>query len=321
MPLRALASQLSPAGPRARLSILIYHRVFAQPDALLPGEPDAAAFRWQLQVLASLFTVLPLSEAVERLAQGTLPARPACITFDDGYADNATVALPILKELGLSATFFIATGYLDGGLMFNDRVFETFRRLPAGTIEWPDLRLEHRRIEDDQDRKRIAAELIQSLKHLEPEERQARAEAIAERSPAPLPKDLMMTCEQVKELAAAGMSIGGHTHMHPILARTPDAQARAEITGGRETLEALLGDPVRLFAYPNGKPGQDYDHRHVAMVHEAGFAAAVSTAWGVSTRVSDPYQLARFTPWDHTPGRFALRLVRNLMAHRGAHQV
>ncbi|MBK5930562.1 polysaccharide deacetylase family protein [Halochromatium salexigens] len=321
MLLRVLASQLSPAGSRARLSILIYHRVLAQPDALLSAEPDAAAFRWQLQVLSSLFTVLPLSEAVERLAKGTLPARAACITFDDGYADNATVALPILKELGLPATFFIATGYLDGGLMFNDRILETLRRVPEGAIEWPDLGLDHRLIGGDQDRKQIAAELIQGLKHLEPSERQARAQAIAERSPTPLPKDLMMTREQVKHLAAAGMTIGGHTHAHPILARTPDAQARAEIAGGRETLEHLLGEPVHLFAYPNGKPEQDYDHRHVTMVREAGFAASVSTAWGVSTSSSDPYQLARFTPWDQTPGRFALRLVRNLLTSRGAHEV
>ncbi|MFP4063330.1 MAG: polysaccharide deacetylase family protein [Halochromatium sp.] len=321
MPLRALASQLSPAGPRARLSILIYHRVLAQLDTLLPAEPDAETFRWQLRVLTSLFNVLPLSEAVERLAQGTLPARAACITFDDGYADNATVALPILKELGLSATFFIATGYLDGGMMFNDRVLETLRRLPAGPIEWPEVGLEHRHIEDDQDRKQLAAELIQGLKHLDPAERTARAQAIAERSPTPLPADLMMTSAQVKALAAAGMTIGGHTQTHPILARTPDAQARAEIAGGRETLEALLGEPVRLFAYPNGKPGQDYDHRHVAMVRDSGFAASVSTAWGVSTSSSDPYQLARFTPWDRTPGRFALRLVRNLMAHQEAPQV
>lgn len=321
MPLRALAGRFSPAGSKARLSILIYHRVLVRPDALLSAEPDAHAFRWQLQVLASLFNVLPLSEAVERLAKGTLPARAACITFDDGYADNATVALPILQELGLPATFFIATGYLDGGLMFNDQILETMRRVPEGTIEWPELGFEPRLIRGDQDRKQIATELIQGLKHLEPDERQTRAQAIAERSPTPLPTDVMMTREQVKELAAAGMTIGAHTHRHPILARTPDAQARAEIAGGREALEQLLGEPVRLFAYPNGKPGQDYDHRHVVMVREAGFAAAVSTAWGVSTSSSDPHQLARFTPWDQTPGRFGLRLLRNLMTHESGHEV
>ncbi|NBC48490.1 MAG: polysaccharide deacetylase family protein [Gammaproteobacteria bacterium] len=320
MPLRAIAGRLSPAGPRARLSILIYHRVFARPDALLPSEPDAETFRWQLRVLASLFTVLPLSDAVERLAQGTLPARAACITFDDGYADNATVALPVLRELGLPATFFVATGYLDGGMMFNDQVLETLRRVPDGTLDWPEVGLGQREIRNDQDRKQIAAELIQRLKHLDPVERAEQAQAIAERSLEPLPDDLMMTSAQVRELSAAGMTIGGHTQTHPILARTADEQARKEIADGREALEGLLGEPVRLFAYPNGKPGQDYDARHVAIVRECGFDAAVSTAWGVSTSKSDRYQLARFTPWDQTPGRFALRLVRNLRTNLRTNQ-
>lgn len=321
MPLRVIAGQLSPAGPRARLSILIYHRVLARADALLPAEPDAERFRWQLHVLASVFNVLPLNDAVERLDQGTLPTRAACITFDDGYADNATVALPILREVGLPATFFVATGYLDGGMMFNDQVLETLRRMPEGRIDWPEVGLENQCIQDDQDRKRIAAELIQRLKHLDPAERAEQAQTIAERAPEPLPTDLMMTSAQVRELSAAGMTIGGHTQTHPILARTADEQARAEIAGGRETLEHLLGEPVRLFAYPNGKPDQDYDARHVAMVRDCGFDAAVSTAWGVSTGKSDRYQLARFTPWDQTPGRFALRLVRNLMTRPGRHEV
>lgn len=310
--LRPLAALLAPGGPRARLSILIYHRVLPQPDPLLDGDPDAETFRWQMQVLARLCNVLPLTEAVTRLAQGTLPPRAACITFDDGYADNAEVALPILRALDLPATFFVATGYLDGGMMFNDRIFETLRRVPDGPIALTSVGLEQRRIETDQDRKRIAGEIIRAVKHLEPAEREERVRTFAELAPTPLPDNLMMTSAQVRALAAAGMTIGGHTHSHPILARTPDPQARDEIGAGRETLQALLGQPIPLFAYPNGKPGQDYDARHVAMVRDCGFDAAVATAWGVSTRDTDPYQLARFTPWDPTPARFSARLVRNL---------
>ena len=68
-----------------------------------------------------------------------------------------------------------------------------------------------------------------------------------------------------------------------------------------------------LFAYPNGKPGEDYLPRDVALVRELGFDAAVSTAWGASGHGSDPFQLQRFTPWDRTKARFGLRLLRNLM--------
>jgi peptidoglycan/xylan/chitin deacetylase (PgdA/CDA1 family) len=109
------------------------------------------------------------------------------------------------------------------------------------------------------------------------------------------------------------MGIGGHTVNHPILARLPAAEARQEIAQGRAALEAALDAPVRVFAYPNGKPGQDYLPEHVDMVRELGFEAAVSTAWGVSRGAADWYQLPRFTPWDQGIGKFGLRLARNML--------
>ena len=113
--LAALIRYLSPSGTRARLSILIFHRVLPEPDPLAPELPDRVRFEQILQWLKSWLNVLPLDQAVRRLSTGTLPERAASITFDDGYADNCTVALPLLLKHGLPATFFIATGFLDGG--------------------------------------------------------------------------------------------------------------------------------------------------------------------------------------------------------------
>lgn len=67
---------------------------------------------------------------------------------------------------------------------------------------------------------------------------------------------------------------------------------------------------LRFFAYPNGRPQQDYLAKHCELVRESGFQAAVSTQWGVATRASDRYQLPHFTPWDRHPVRFMLRLLR-----------
>jgi hypothetical protein len=89
------------------------------------------------------------------------------------------------------------------------------------------------------------------------------------------------------------------------------ATALAEIADGKHRLEEIIGAPVTLFAYPNGKPGQDYAAEHVRMVREAGFSAAVSTAAGVAAEGSDLFQLPRFTPWDRKPAAFALRLLLN----------
>ena len=74
-----------------------------------------------------------------RLQQGRLPPRALAITFDDGYADNRTVAAPLLERHGLPCTFFVATGFLDGGRMWNDTLIETVRRAPGQTLDLRDL--------------------------------------------------------------------------------------------------------------------------------------------------------------------------------------
>ncbi len=107
------------------------------------------------------------------------------------------------------------------------------------------------------------------------------------------------------------MTIGGHTVNHPILTRLAQNEAKREIVSGKALLESLIGARLSLFAYPNGKPGKDYGPEHVAMVRQAGFSAAVSTAWGAARSASDIFQLARFTPWDPRPARFMLQMLRN----------
>jgi peptidoglycan/xylan/chitin deacetylase (PgdA/CDA1 family) len=109
------------------------------------------------------------------------------------------------------------------------------------------------------------------------------------------------------------MSIGAHTVSHPILRTLSSAAARAEIAEGKAVLESIIADRVELFAYPNGKPGVDYDVEHVAMVRSLGFSGAVSTAWGAARAGDDRYQVPRFTPWDRGRNWFALRLARNFM--------
>jgi hypothetical protein len=126
--IRALGGLLTPGGSRASLLVLIFHRVLDRRDPLLQGEPDAHEFATQLDVIRSVCRVLPLDEAVDRLRSGSLPQRSVCITFDDGYANNRTTAAPLLKERGMPATVFVATGYLNGGRMFNDTVIESVRR-------------------------------------------------------------------------------------------------------------------------------------------------------------------------------------------------
>ena len=128
-----------------------------------------------------------------------------------------------------------------------------------------------------------------------------------------MPTNLMMSSAQVRALHRAGMGVGGHTVSHPILATLATADVQQEISEGRRHLQDIVQAPIPLFAYPNGKPGADYDERAVQAVQEQGFHAAVATTWGTCHRGSDPMQLPRFTPWDQTRARFGLRLARQML--------
>lgn len=310
--LKIPGSLLSTSGPNARLSILIYHRVLREPDPLFPAEVDAARFDAQMNLLARMFNILPMTEAVEHLKSGTLPARAACITFDDGYADNAEIALPILKKHRIPATFFIATGYLDGGMMFNDCIIETIRMTQRDSLDLTALGLEKFPLGTHQHKHAAINNILAELKYKPLEQRQAMVEAISKFAAVGLPKDLMMRTEQVRLLSDAGMEIGGHTVCHPILTSIDNMAATAEIENGKRYLESITGKPVRVFAYPNGKPETDYNAAHVKIVKELGFDAAVSTACGVAKQGCDLFQLPRFTPWESSLTRFSLRLLANL---------
>jgi len=306
--LEPLATLASGVGKHKKVFILIYHRVLDQPDFMRPGEADKLTFTWQMQLIANHFNVLPLHDALQRLQDNTLPPRAVCITFDDGYADNYTNALPILKQFNLTAIFFIASGFLDGGRMWNDTVIEAVRNYRNPVLDLTDIGLGQLNVVDDAQKSRVADQIIQQIKHLPLTQRDQYTAYIAAQSQN-LPNDLMMTSEQLKMLHQSGMEIGGHTVNHPILAKLDEEEARTEIEENKAILESLLNTRLNIFAYPNGKPEQDYLKEQISLVRKAGYQSAISTQWGVTTKETDRYQLPRFTPWDKHAIKFMVRII------------
>ncbi len=293
-----------------RLQVLIFHRVLPQQDPIFPGEMHAARFDALMGLVARSFRVMTLGDAVAARDAGRLPPRALAITFDDGYADNAEIALPLLQRHGLKATFFVATGFLDGGRMFNDTVIECLRATRQAQIDLGAWGLGVRPLGSADARRHAIEALLPKVKYLPLAERQQFLAQLLQLAGQPrLPDDLMMRSEQVVQLHRAGMEIGGHTVHHPILRVLDDAEAEAEIAAGRMCLQTLTDAPVDVFAYPNGRPMQDYDLRHAAIVRKLGFRCAVSTATGVSGAGDDRYQLPRFTPWDRSSARWLGRLA------------
>lgn len=315
MILRALTALAAPSGARSRLSIFYFHRVLAEADPLLPFEPDARMFDRMLGWIGAQFRVLDPLEACDRLYDGTLPSRPAAITFDDGYRDNHAVALPILQRHGMKAAFFVATGFLEGGAMFNDRVIEAVRQCRTGELAIPGSS-ERVALGSILARREAIDRIISAVKHLAPELRTERAIELERAVGVSPPSGLMMEAGQVAALHRAGMRIGGHTRTHPILAQLQDPAAEREIVGGLEDLAAITGERPQLFAYPNGKHGDDFDDRHVAMIRRSACRFAFTTRAGAAAATSGRHDLPRFTPWDRTPLRFGARAFMNVAGLR-----
>jgi peptidoglycan/xylan/chitin deacetylase (PgdA/CDA1 family) len=260
------------------------------------------------------FRAVTLSEYYEFLTQKRqLPRKTVVITFDDGYADNEELAAPILARLGLSATFFITTGFIGGGCMWNDQVIESIRGIRAPELDLRPFGMQVLPLDSDAARRRAVTDVLTAIKHLEQARRQAIADAIGAMAGFERAPSLMMSADQLRAMRQRHrMDIGAHTITHPILTRLSNDAARHEISRGKRELEMMIGETVHLFAYPNGAPGQDYRPEHAAMARDCGFTAAVSTAWGAASAASDRFQLPRFTPWDRTRMRYGMRLLHNL---------
>jgi peptidoglycan/xylan/chitin deacetylase (PgdA/CDA1 family) len=310
-PLLALAS---PVGPRARLSVFSFRRVHREADPLFPDELDPNGFATVCAWIRSWFRVLPLDMAVQRPRRGTRSSRAAALTFYDGPSENHGVALPVLRQFGLPCTFLVATHFLDGGRMWNDTIIESSRRILRKVLSLAGLAqgLGDTLAATLEDQRAALSEVLGRVKYLEQVVRQACVDTIGQRAETELPSDLMMTSAQVKAMRRTGTLVGAHTVSRPIVARLSAAEARQNVLGSKQRLEELLGAPVRLFAYPNRKPGDDYVQVSVAVVRDAGFDAAFSTAWGAAIAESDPMQLPRFTPWERTPFLLGLLALHSL---------
>ncbi|MDF2177303.1 polysaccharide deacetylase family protein [Aliiglaciecola sp. CAU 1673] len=313
--LHQLISLGSRLAGKNKLSILIYHQVLERLDDMRPGEPDQEQFDWQMSLISRYFTPLPLGEAIERLQAGTLPPKAVCITFDDGYLNNLTLAAPILKRYGVPATVFVASAFSQGENMWNDKVLDLFEQADSDVIDCEAIGLGKLSLADGASRRQLAYKTIGVLKYLPVQERLEKIAALYAANGDIQISRKMMSEQEIRQLSELGIEIGAHTHNHPILKGMSPQAVREEIAENVRLLESWTGKQVKSFAYPNGKPGKDFDEHTVEVVKEFPFKQAVSTEWGVSRPGADLYRLKRFTPWDRTPLKFHLRMLLNLIKH------
>jgi len=271
----------------ANLSVLAYHRI-VDPDRSgyygLKGNVSAtpSAFETQLDYLMGECNVISLDEILELVTDGKpLPENAVLITFDDGYRDNYTTALPALARRGLPAVLFAATGFVDGLVCpFWDWVIEAFRISEKERAALPLLGIRAWRTANE--REAVGAEWIKAsmmCPHLE--FRRALRElsrAIEVPLPAAPPPGLMMNWDELKAMTEGGFAIGAHSATHPVLLRTSPDRARREIEISKALLEQRTNSRVTSFAFPNGL----FSTLHEGMLKTAGYTFGFRVEGGLA---------------------------------------
>lgn len=289
--------------------VLIYHSVGGA-GVFADNVISAAAFDAHLQFLREHRHPVPLSRIVDSLAAGVAPDPEwVAITFDDGYRDFLSHALPTLERHRMPATLFVPTMILQGRELFFDeidRLVQAFRgpelalQLPCGRVAYP--------TEDAEERRDASLRLALVLREMDPPRREAGLAAVRTACAAvAVPRTARYcTAEDLKALPD-WVELGSHSVGHFCLSRLADADLQHELDESARSLESLCGRRVVTLAYPFGKPWS-YDSRVAETARASGYRAALTTIPGPVLDGTDPYAIPRYPG---SPGLSRLRL--NLM--------
>jgi peptidoglycan/xylan/chitin deacetylase (PgdA/CDA1 family) len=270
--------------------ILMYH-----------GTPraDTAALARQLRLVSLAFPVVPLEE----LASGQKAARPrVALTFDDGLRNNVEVAYPILRDLGLTATFFVCPGLIDGGeWLWNHEARERLRTLEidalkelaahVGAPAEVEAFIEWMKALDIAQRRKVEAEIRHATPRFAPSDDQRHEFDLA-------------GWKELKALDPRVVTIGSHTMTHPILTSLTADETDSEMRESRFALEKRLEREVSLFCYPNG----NVNDGALASARRY-YRSAVTVEPGTVREEADRHQLPRFAAHPRGMKRLVRRMV------------
>lgn len=279
--------------------LLGYHGLRKEVGGLFDAGDAVPNVAGLLRHLSRHLKPLPLEAVVGSVSAGQAPPA-ACfsVTFDDGFVNNVTLAVPMMEALGLHATFFIPSGLVGSSRdLWVSTLKELIRTMPGESLPaepglWPELPLG-----SESSRYATLHRIRGILKSHDgrQEEVLARLAQVAGPLPRPAEEDRVVGPDGVTKLARAGMSVGAHSRTHRILSSLDAEQAREEISGSRQDLERLLGAEIKDFAFPNGRFG-DFNDTTRRLVAEGGFRCALTTEPGTVRAGDDPMALRRFIP-------------------------
>lgn len=283
------------------LVILAYHGIRADESPhrnwmLLPQ----SAFATQVAELRERYDVLPLDDAVARLRAGALDRPTACITFDDGYENNLSLALPVLRAHQAPATVFLATHFIGTtDVLWTTALDAAFDEARVGRVDLSRFGLGVWPYDSVEEARSTGIAIKTRLKDLDVGQRDEVIESLRAQIPDPSPAYLagfrFLDWDQVRELERSGLaSFGAHTVHHEIVARLPGESMRREIVDSIAKVKAECGQPSRGFAYPNGR-ATDFDPRAEETLESAGCEFALTTIAGFNSTASHRFALRRLS--------------------------
>lgn len=295
-----------------------------------------AMFDRQMAYMARHYKVVPLPELVGRLNAGKqLAPYTAAITFDDGFRNNLTIALPILQKYHLPATIFLATSFVSSDELglWTEHVDWLIHRTSVQNIRltldgveksFPLRTSADREIASDQvrgslktlnatQRKSVLKELhdqleeksdLPPLRYNGSERSQVRGQSTAENEE----RYAFLSWQQVHMMACDSITFGSHTHTHAILAPLSETDLNFELTQSRRLIEQNLGAPCTLFSYPNGAE-RDFGRREERLLGSLGYVAAVSQIDGFNDASTNMMALRRINiPRDESLSYFEAKV-------------
>jgi peptidoglycan/xylan/chitin deacetylase (PgdA/CDA1 family) len=246
--------------------IIMYHGILDRDGPLLTA---------QLRYLQRHFPVVPLGHVVDALAAGKALKNEIVLTFDDGLRNNATVAYPILKALGMPATFFVCPGLAGTGRwLWTHEARCRLQSLDPDLL--PSLARQLGLATATEDA------IVDWMKTLRLNERHAAEEKIRHATPHFQPSAMqqeacdLMDWDSLRSLDPDLITIGSHTLTHPILPTLDEGAIHFEMAESRRQLEQKLNRPVKYFCYPNGS-----FHAQALLAARQTYSAAVSAENGV----------------------------------------
>jgi peptidoglycan/xylan/chitin deacetylase (PgdA/CDA1 family) len=282
--------------------VLSFHGVverIEQPEIQV-NHVDVESFERIVDRVRTSYDVVTLDDvAAAVVGEGSLPANAAAITFDDAYRSVLELADPLLG--GFPYAVFVPSGLIDSGA----RVPTYVMRAALAFTDEPSVQLPERRrpfkLRTADDRERAAghaAELLRSLPQLEVEDVVLRLRELLpderwEEVDAALASEALLGWDELRSLAARGVTIGSHTRDHAVLhERQPAELTSAQVRSSKVAIEERLGVPCRHFCYPHGHPS-DISRQAVEAAREAGYSSAFMNIGGPVRRGMDPLLLPR----------------------------